>query len=349
MNIVIVGAGLIGKERIKALEILKKESLSNIQIIGVVDPIFEGKTEDFILDVKYNVYTNLQILFVSVSKKVDWVFICTPHFETADAAITALDSGANILVEKPLGRNIDEFDEIIKHKKDSQVINVGFNYRFFTGVSLLLEDAIKGVFGQIISVNMVLAHGNSPGMEKSWKLNPELCGGGCLIDPGIHLIDLAMILSKGSLKAESFLNWDGFWKTGIEEEVHLLASDNNRTIYNFYISLNKWRSTFRIEINGINGYGVVEGRGRSYGNQKYIRGSRWGWSKSISQAESEIVILDSYKADDSFISETRNVLLHSRKGENSPQNNQIIKIADESDNYLSLKFIDEIYKKPKNF
>ncbi len=347
MNIVIVGAGLIGKERIKAIEIIRKESGLNIEIIGVVDPLFDGKTEEVFFDIKYNVYNNLQILFDKVSTKVDWVFICTPHFETANAAIIALDNGAHILVEKPLGRNVDEFDKIIKHKKDSQIINVGFNYRFFTGVSLLLEDALKGDFGQIISVNMILAHGNSPGMEKSWKLDPILCGGGCLIDPGIHLIDLAMILSKGSLKSESFLYWDGFWKTGIEEEVHLLASDKNRTIYNFYISLNKWRSTFRIEINGTNGYGVVEGRGRSYGNQKYTKGKRWAWRNDKSQAESEIVILDSYNADDSFVRETRNVLSQECGNKNSLQKNQIIKIANESDNYLSLKLIDSLYKNYK--
>jgi len=344
MNIVIVGAGLIGKERIKAVEIIRNEDLSDIEIIGVVDPLFDGKTKEIICGFTYNVYSSLQLLFDSVSTKVNWVFICTPHFETASTAIIALDYGANILVEKPFGRNLVEFENIIKHKKDGQIINVGFNYRFFTGVSLLLQDAIEGVFGEIISVNMTLAHGNSPGMETSWKLDPLLCGGGCLIDPGIHLIDLAMLLSKGTLKAESFLKWDGFWNTGIEEEVHLLASDNKRAIYNFYISLNKWRSTFRIEINGTDGYGIVEGRGRSYGDQNYIKGKRWGWANFKSQADSEIVVLDSYKADDSFLNETRNVLFPISKNNNSLQYDSIIKVANEKDNELSLKLIDQLYK-----
>jgi len=344
MNIVITGAGLIGKERIKAVESIRKEGAQNIEIIGIVDPIFEGKTKAFFFDKEYNVYPGLQTFFDSTSIKVDWVFICTPHFETAKASIIALDNGANILVEKPLGRNIDESNEIIKHKKGHQVINVGFNYRFFKGVSLLLQDAMKGVFGKIISVNMILAHGNSPGMEKSWKLDPVLCGGGCLIDPGIHLIDLAMLLSKGSLKAESFLKWDGFWNTGIEEEVHLLASDNKRSIYNFYISLNKWRSTFRIEVNGTDGYGVVEGRGRSYGDQKYIRGTRWGWQNHASQAESEEVVVESYKADDSFITETRNVLYQDNDLKHLLTKDQSFQIANEQDNKACLEFIESLYK-----
>ena len=31
---------------------------------------------------------------------------------------------------------------------------------------------------------------------------------------------------------------------------------------------------------GTEGYGIIEGRGRSYGPQKYIKGERWGWTKS---------------------------------------------------------------------
>ena len=36
-------------------------------------------------------------------------------------------------------------------------------------------------------------------MEKSWKLNKQMCGGGALLDPGIHLIDLAMLISNNTL------------------------------------------------------------------------------------------------------------------------------------------------------
>ena len=46
-----------------------------------------------------------------------------------------------------------------------------------------------------------------------------------------------------------------------------------------------------MEINGTDGYGVVTGRGRSYGVQEYRTGKRWGWMKGKSQTESEHVVL----------------------------------------------------------
>ena len=39
-----------------------------------------------------------------------------------------------------------------------------------------------------------------PGQEKTWKLNEERAGGGCLIDPGIHLLDLCMLLAPDGLE-----------------------------------------------------------------------------------------------------------------------------------------------------
>jgi hypothetical protein len=54
-----------------------------------------------------------------------------------------------------------------------------------------------------------------------------------------------------------------------------------------------WVNTFKIEVNGEDGYGIVEGRGKTYCNQKYITGKRWSWLESgKTQRESEKVILE---------------------------------------------------------
>lgn len=74
-----------------------------------------------------------------------------------------------------------------------------------------------------------------------------------------------------------------------------------KTIFNTQISLNRWRSTFKIEVNGTEGYGVVEGRGKSYGPQSYRTGTRWGWQSGKSQAQSEILMVDKDPCEDSFL------------------------------------------------
>jgi predicted dehydrogenase len=77
--------------------------------------------------------------------------------------------------------------------------------------------------------------------------------------------------------------------------------------FNLQMSVVRWRSTFRMEIHGTEGYGIVTGRGRSYGRQVYLRGKRWGWQKSASQADSEEVVVDS-DANDSFRDELAAIL-----------------------------------------
>lgn len=303
MNIIVVGAGAIGKERIKALEIIGE------RITCIVDPINNGVDTG-----KYNWCSNISYCYEL--DNADWIFICTPHDVTVETVRYIRrycnNKTVKILVEKPfLGYNYS----------DLTVNNVGFNYRFFKGVRQLLEDVQNKVFGDLISVNMVLALGDGPGTDKTWRLGPLKAGKGVVIDPGIHLIDLAMLISEGSLEYISDVSNSKFWNTGFIEETHLLATDKNNAMYNIQASKVRWNNQFRIEVNGTEGYGIVEGRNRNYGNQTYRRGKRWGWQSGKSQRESEEIVIGGgipisrgrsvgnyYDGEDSFLEETKAVL-----------------------------------------
>jgi predicted dehydrogenase len=154
----------------------------------------------------------------------------------------------------------------------------------------------------------MLGHGNSPGMEKSWKLDPIQCGGGSLLDPCIHLLDLVLCLASGTVSVRGGCAWSGFWNTGIEEESHFILSDSKGVIYNIQSSLNRWKSTFSFSINGTDGYGVVDGRGKSYGPQSYKTGKRWAWLEGVNQRDTELVVIDQDNVENSFFTETASIL-----------------------------------------
>lgn len=303
MKILIVGAGLIGCERIAAVKKIA-EMNSFVSLMGAYDPDTKKLAivgQKFQIPIIYD-------LDIALRMKPDWIFICTPHNVVVPIIQRAFGVGANVLVEKPLGRSLQECQEIINGKPAHCKLYVGFNYRFFAGVEALLRDCQAEKFGKLISVNLILGHGNAPGMENSWKLDPVKCGGGCLIDPGVHLLDLICELAIGTVHLDYVRSWSGFWNTGIEEESHLLLHDDNGTIFNTQVSLNRWRSNFKLEVNGTEGYGIVEGRGRSYGPQSYRTGVRWGWQFIKSQADSEILVIDRDPCEDSFIKDTLAVL-----------------------------------------
>lgn len=278
MKAVVIGAGLIGKERINAIQRLEKEGL-NISLEGVYDAYIDVKG--------VNQFHNFKDVYNS---DADWMFIATPHNDAVDYAKEFLSKGYNVFIEKPLGRTLKEAQDIISCRKPGKNLYIGFNYRFYKGIKHLLYDIKTKRFGDIISVNMTLGHGCHPDIKNGWKLDPIRSGGGCLLDPGIHLIDLCRIIAKDKLDFVSVNTWNGFWKTGIEEECHLIMK-SKKTIFNINISIVKWRSTFRIEVNGTDGYGIVDGRGKSYGVQKYTVGRRWGWLQHNSQKDSETLVI----------------------------------------------------------
>jgi predicted dehydrogenase len=99
------------------------------------------------------------------------------------------------------------------------------------------------------------------------------------------------LLAPEHLSVRSGWSWEGFWNTGVEEECRLHL-DGGSFLIELDISIVRWRSTFRMEVHGTDGYGIVTGRNRSYGKQRYIRGKRWGWQSGVSQAESEELVVE---------------------------------------------------------
>jgi predicted dehydrogenase len=72
---------------------------------------------------------------------------------------------------------------------------VDFSYRFVRGVSQIRELIISGELGRVYSADLVFH--NAYGPDKPWFYDPALSGGGCVIDLGSHLIDLALWMLDG--------------------------------------------------------------------------------------------------------------------------------------------------------
>lgn len=304
-KIILIGAGLIGKERLQAIRLLKGAG-KELEISGVYDP--------FNTDI-YTIAQNFETKSLSSIEDAfklnpDWFFVATPHDVTFEILPSILKRGYKVLIEKPLGRSLSEAKQLFNSMIYPDQLYVGFNYRFFKGINTLLNDVQSGLFGKIISINLVLGHGGDPDMKKGWKLDPVRAGGGCLIDPGIHLLDICNLLSS-NIKVIDGLLWKGFWNTGIEEECHLLFKCET-FIINLQISIVRWRSTFYLEVNGTEGYGKVSGRNRSYGNQTYFRGKRWGWLQGKTQKESEELILET-SGNNVFVDEIDALLFSTTK------------------------------------
>ena len=323
-----IGAGLIGRERIKATLQLLKAGRS-VRLCAVYDPLLQDRPEA-LRELQFA--GSLEEIFALAP---DWVFISTPHDAAVELTKQALARGCRVLLEKPMGRDAREAAEIAASQSKRNQLFIGCNYRFYDGIAAALRDMHQKWFGEIISVHMTLGHGGNPKDKDGWKLDPQKAGGGVLIDPGIHLLDLCQCMFPGQIQVKNVLGWRGLWNTGIEEEAHVLMQ-SGKSIVSLQLSVVKWRSTFRIEINGTEGYGIIEGRGRSYGRQRYVRGRKWGWVSGRSQRETEEIVAET-EGDDVFQKET-DALLFGDAGD-------LIRPCNGKEALVSMKLLERCRKK----
>jgi len=127
---------------------------------------------------------------------VDGVVIATPSALHPEQVATALDAGCAVFCQKPLGRTEIEVRELVDHARRSDLLlGVDLSYRYTEGMRAVRELVQGGALGEVYAVELVFH--NAYGPDKPWFYDPALAGGGCMIDLGIHLIDLALWVLEG--------------------------------------------------------------------------------------------------------------------------------------------------------
>jgi predicted dehydrogenase len=110
----------------------------------------------------------------------------------AEQAIAALERGGlAVFCQKPLGRDADEVRRIVDTaRRANRLLEVDLSYRHVEGVQKIRELVRAGQLGKIFAADLVFH--NAYGPDKAWFYDPKLSGGGCVMDLGIHLVDLAL-------------------------------------------------------------------------------------------------------------------------------------------------------------
>jgi predicted dehydrogenase len=126
-----------------------------------------------------------------LSTPLDGIVIATPSAVHAEQSIRALERGIAVFCQKPLGRNAQEVRRVVDAARASnRLLGVDLSYRFTTGMRQLRERIRGGELGEVFAMNLVFH--NAYGPDKAWFYDPKLSGGGCVMDLGIHLVDLAL-------------------------------------------------------------------------------------------------------------------------------------------------------------
>ena len=127
-------------------------------------------------------------------ENLDLVDICTPTKFHSSIAIKSLEHGVNVMAEKPMARTYLECLEVIEAVKESRKLYQHNENWLYSPLWYNARKFIEsGVIGELQLSFLATAHG---GPEwASWFWDPEIAGGGALLDNGVHAITCSWFLS----------------------------------------------------------------------------------------------------------------------------------------------------------
>ena len=178
-----LGTGWIGRHRMAAML-----ETGVVEAVGIADPSPEMATEAHKLAPGAQVVPDLDTL---LALGLDGVMIATPSALHAEQSIAALDAGVAVFCQKPLGRDAAEARAVVTEaRRADRLLCVDFSYRYTAAMQAITPLVRDGSLGQVFAVDLVFH--NAWGPDKPWFYDRALSGGGCAMDLGVHLVDLAL-------------------------------------------------------------------------------------------------------------------------------------------------------------
>jgi predicted dehydrogenase len=183
------GVGWIGLNRLKAVA---EEGVANI--VGITDLNMDAAREAVRVVAEQAPDAAVVRSFDELlTQELDGIVIATPSGQHAQQTMAALARNFAVFCQKPLAPSAFEVAQTIETAREhDRLLAVDFCYRTLSGVSKLVELVQSGALGEIFAVELVFH--NAYGPDKPWFYDLRQSGGGCVMDLGIHLIDLLLLV-----------------------------------------------------------------------------------------------------------------------------------------------------------
>ena len=129
------------------------------------------------------------------------------------------------------------------------------------------EIVDSGALGPLMFLRGRYGHGGRLGMEKEWRGDPAISGGGEMLDQGVHLVDLARWFLGDFADVAGHVG-TYFWDWPVEDNGFALLRTAQNQVAWLHASCTEWKNLFSLEIYGRDGKLAIDGLGGSYGVER---------------------------------------------------------------------------------
>lgn len=187
LKVAIIGAGAIANTHIEGL--LKFQD--KCQIVAIAD-IYAGKAREKVTRFGLNAAVYQDYKELLAEREVDLAVVVTPPFAHAEATISALCSGANVLLEKPMATSLEECDAmLVAAEQNGKLLSIVAQNRYKSPMMKIKAVLDSGMAGEIrhAQVDSFWWRGQNY-YDLWWRGTWEKEGGGCTMNHAVHHIDL---------------------------------------------------------------------------------------------------------------------------------------------------------------
>ena len=213
----IIGCGKVGHIHAEALK-----NIPESDFVAVCDPRIERAKE---MALNYGVQAYSDVSKMVGDSGVEAVIICTPHPVHSAPSITAMQAGANVLVEKPLASTLEDCDAMITAQNETGLkLGVISQRRLYPPVRRVREAIDAGKIGVPVLGMVIMLGWRSEAYYQSdpWRGKWQTEGGGVLVNQSPHQLDILQWL-MGPID-EVFGYWDNLNHPYIEVEDTAIAN-----------------------------------------------------------------------------------------------------------------------------
>jgi hypothetical protein len=166
--------------------------------VGVATRTVEKEKE--IVDFGYSAFMPYEQIIDK--HKIDALYIPLPNAMHYQWVKVALEKGLHVLVEKSLGCNLKEVEELNQLAQEKKLVLIeNFQFRFHSQLDYIKDVVASGVLGEIRSIRS--SFGFPPFSDSNNIRYQEKLGGGALLDAGAYPMKLAQLFLGNDIKVVS--------------------------------------------------------------------------------------------------------------------------------------------------